>query len=89
MLVENMEVIKVRIREMISQLRALMEENDQLKAQVVDKTNIVEQKESEIIEYKKRDGELSILEQENQQLKTERSMLSGSIDEMIKDLESL
>lgn len=89
MLVENIEVIKIRIREMIRQLRALMEENDRLKAQVVEKTNVIEQKESEISDYKKRNEELSILEQENQQMKTERSMLSGSIDEMIKDLESL
>lgn len=86
-LFEKIDQIKIKIRQIVTDMQKLEEENKTLKTQLREVEQILKQKEIEIGENKKNIQLFSAIERENKQFKTDREILQKSVNEMIKELE--
>ena len=87
MLFEKIDQIKIKIRQIVTDMQKLKEENETLKTQLREVEQILKQKEIEIGKNKKNIQVFSAIERENKQFKTDREILQKSVNEMIKELE--
>jgi regulator of replication initiation timing len=89
MFFENIEQIKIRIKNMAEEIRELRMENEVLREKLQRQEDALKKKEFELQESGKKMCDYLALERENKQFRLNKEILQESIDQLIEELESL
>jgi myosin heavy subunit len=86
MTLDKIALIKTRIKDAALLVERLRDENQRLKGKVLEYEQLLEQKEIELQENKKKLHAFSAMERENKQFKIDRETLQKAVDQMIEAL---
>jgi hypothetical protein len=89
MFFENIEQIKIRIKNMAEEIQELRMENEVLMERLQRHEDALKKKEFELQESGKKMRDYLALERENKQFRLNKEILQESIDQLIEELESL